>query len=154
MRKPVSEERTRSPMWALWRKMLIRCQSGVPYLFRLRIVQTPWFGIYLHDIYEPDDGPPHNHPWSFVSIVLRGHYVERVYIDALDWPKLCVPKRHRRFSAHRMGRHEAHKIIEAAPGLKTLILVGKRGPGWGFFEDGEYVPWQEYEARRPERAAA
>jgi hypothetical protein len=44
-----------------------------------------------------------------------------------------------------MGTTSAHRIVEAAPGLKTLILVGKRGRGWGFFEDGKYIPWQEYQ---------
>lgn len=138
--------------------MLIPCGDGLMYLARLRIIQTPWFGIYIHDIYEPDgDRDPHNHPWSFISIVLRGHYVERVYSDPSDNPKQFRVKIHTRFSAHRMGRVAAHRIVEAAPGLKTLILTGPRASGWGFFVDGKYVPWQEYEQlQRPvygERAA-
>lgn len=139
----------RSPRWAFWAKMLIPCQNGIPYLFRLRIIQTPLFGVYLHDIYEPDgDRDSHNHPWSFVSIVLRGSYVERVYSDP-EHSDEYVEKTHTRFSAHRMGKTEAHRIIYAAPGLKTLILVGRRdSKGWGFFVDRRYVPWQEYESLR------
>jgi hypothetical protein len=64
-------------------------QGRADYLVRLRIVQTPWFGIYLHDIHEDDgDRDPHNHPWSFLSFVLRGYYTERVYPDPLGAPGL------------------------------------------------------------------
>jgi hypothetical protein len=116
------------------------------YLARLRVVQTPWFGVYVHDIYEPDaDRDPHNHPWSFVSIVLRGHYTERVFPEPLDEPLVHQLKWHRRFSVHAMTRKSAHRITDAAPGLKTLILVGPRRANWGFFTPEGYKTWQEYE---------
>lgn len=139
---------SRSPRWALWARMVIPCENGLAYLARLRIIQTPWFGIYLHDIYEPDaDRDPHNHPWSFISIVLRGHYTERLYEHPAP-PTEYVEQTHRRFSAHRMGRRSAHRITEAAPGLKTLILVGPRRSNWGFFTPSSFVPWQQYEGQR------
>lgn len=44
-----------------------------PYLDRLRLVQTPLFGLYLHHIHRPDREPdPHDHPWWFASLVLTG----------------------------------------------------------------------------------
>jgi hypothetical protein len=127
--------------------MKIPCKGGLLYLVRLRIINTPWFGIYLHDIHEPDaDRDPHNHPWSFFSIVLRGHYIERLYKDPSGEPYKWKAQRWDRFSIHRMDQTSAHRIIEAGDGLKTLILVGPRQSGWGFFlGDGSYVPWQEYE---------
>ena len=148
---------TPSPRWAVWARFLIRCKSGEPYLARLRLIQTPLFGVYLHDIFEPDDGDPHNHPWSFVSIVLRGAYTEYVYLDPLGEPRRLVSKRHGRWSAHAMGRKAAHRIVAADPKLKTLILTGPRSSsGWGFFEPRplssgggrRYVPWQEYGGSR------
>ena len=139
-----------SPKWAFWERMTIPCMDGLVYLVRLRIIQTPWFALYLHDIHEPDgDRDPHNHPWPFLSFVLRGYYIEKVYDDP-GHPRLAVSshyveKKHRRFSVHRMGRSSAHRIVEAAPGLKTIIITGPRSKdGWGFFVDGEYVPWQTY----------
>jgi hypothetical protein len=156
----------RSPRWALMTRFTIPCEDGQIYLFRLRIIQTPWFALYLHDIFEPDaDRDPHNHPWSFISIVLRGGYTERLYLDPVRRPKDYVERTYPRFSVHRMGRTTAHRIVEAAPGLKTLILVGPRSrEGWGFFRPrevqpqdffsgdlrpgdvvGEFIPWQQYE---------
>lgn len=139
-----------SPSWGVWARFLIRCKNGDEYLARLRLVQTPLFGIYLHDIYEPDDGDPHNHPWPFVSIVLRGAYQETVLPKPKTQPKYIVTKHHRRFSAHFMGRHAAHRVMQLSQEpVKTLILVGPRSKaGWGFFRGGLYTPWQEYAGSR------
>lgn len=142
-------EGQRSPRWALWRTLTIPCENGLVYLVRLRIIQTPWFGIYLHDIHEPDaDRDPHNHPWSFVSIVLRGDYIEYVFPEPLSDLSKPLVKLHRRFSMHRMGRTSAHRIVGCGPRLRTLILVGPRRNNWGFFTENGYVPWQEYEGAK------
>lgn len=136
----------RSPRWAVWARMTIPCKDGLRYLVRLRIVQTPWFGVYLHDIHEDDgDRCPHNHPWSFLSFVLRGSYAERLYPDPTGQPSTYVLQTHRRFSLHAMGRKSAHRIVFAAPGLKTLIVVGPRRASWGFFDDDRFIDWRDYE---------
>jgi hypothetical protein len=55
-----------------------------------------------------------------------------------------------------MGREAAHRIVEASPGLKTLIVTGPRRATWGFFREGKwgaatlspvgkFVDWQDYE---------
>ncbi len=52
----------RSPRWAIWARMTIPCKDGLLYLTRLRVVATPWFGVYVHDIHEDDgDRDPHDH---------------------------------------------------------------------------------------------
>lgn len=135
----------RSPRWALWARLEIPCKDGLLYLARLRIIQTPWFGVYLHDIHEPDgDRDPHNHPWSFLSIVLRGSYTEVVH----PYPELSRDTQYqqhwRRFSIHRMGRSSAHRIVHLDRPLKTLLLVGPRRHSWGFFTHDGYRDWSEY----------
>ena len=142
----------RSPRWALWSRMTIPCQDGLVYLVRLRIVQTPWFGVYLHDIHEPDNDPhPHDHPWTFVSIVLRGGYHEELSCvwpgrRIRSWPHRWEKKRGR-WSVHRMNQSLAHRITHVRPRTKTLVLVGPRRSEWGFYAP-RFVPWQEYEARK------
>lgn len=152
MRKNVGQA---SPRWALNLTYLIKCKDGSDYLFRRRLIQTPRFGIYVHDIYEADDGPPHNHPWSFVSIVLRGAYTEELHEHPMNGDGCCdglcsYRQLWRRWSIHRMGKTSAHKILRADLGLKTLVIVGRRrkGSGWGFFTDEGYVPWEEYHGER------
>jgi hypothetical protein len=136
----------RSPRWAVWQRMTIPCLDGTDYLVRLRIVQTPWFAVYLHDIHKDDgDRAPHNHPWSFLSVVLRGYYTEKLYPAPVDRPHRYVRQTHRAGSVHRMGRESAHRIVDAAPGLKTLILTGPRQSSWGFFVNGHHIDWADYE---------
>lgn len=136
----------RSPRWAVWQRMTIPCLDGTDYLVRLRVVQTPWFGVYLHDIHKDDgDRAPHNHPWSFLSVVVRGQYTERVYEDPISKPGDYLVQTHRARSMHGMGRKSAHRIVDASPGLKTLIFTGPRQASWGFFVDGEHIDWSDYE---------
>lgn len=140
----------RSPRWAIWKRMCIPCRNkegeAVPYLARLRIVQTPWFGVYLHDIYEPDgDRHPHDHPWTFWSFILRGEYTESYYPAPRRSPYFSNSQHWSRFSLHKMSRDAAHRIVDAAPGLKTLIITGPRKGDWGFFTESGWVSWQEYE---------
>lgn len=139
-------EGKRSPRWGINMTMLIPCRSGEPYLFRRRLIQTPWFGVYLHDIFEPDAQPdPHDHPWTFWSFVLRGTYVEQLHhIPWVDHTQYRV-QTWKRWSLHKMNRETAHRITHATPGLKTLIFVGKRQRDWGFFTSWGWIPWQEYE---------
>jgi len=136
----------RSPRWAIWSRMIIPCRNGEHYLARLRLIQTPLFAIYLHDIYHDDtDRDPHNHPWTFLSIVIGGDgYIERVYPDPTK-PWTSITKTHKKFSIHKMGRVSAHRITYAADGLKTLIITGPRRASWGFFVDGKYIDWKDYE---------
>lgn len=136
----------RSPRWVIWIRMKIPCKGGDLYLVRLRIFSCPLFGVFLHDIHE-DDGAraPHSHPWSFISVVLRGWYAESLYLDPVGAPTEYVERTYRRFSLHRMGRDTAHRITSASPGLKTLILTGPRRASWGFFVDGELIDWKDYE---------
>ena len=126
--------------------------EGDPYLDRLRLVQTPWFGVYLHHIHRADlDRDPHDHPWAFASLVLAGGYRERVWPDKRDSGRSAV--RHRgRWSLQRTGRDAAH-IIEVVDGLLwTLVVTGPRRGGWGFWRDGQFTPWHEYQYAAANRA--
>lgn len=136
----------RSPRWAFMQKMTIPCENGLVYLARLRIVQTPWFAVYLHDIYEPDgDRDPHDHPWTFWSFVLRGGYTEALHPFPHVDSSFSTPNVWKRFTLHRMGQESAHRITEIQPGLKTLIFTGPRTRNWGFHTEDGFVPWQQYE---------
>jgi hypothetical protein len=143
----------RSPRWALWSRTAIPCERGL-YLLRLRVLETPWFGIMVHDIIEPDtDYDPHDHPWAFVSVVLRGGYTERIWkkpllrqskYAAAQESYTTYRRRWLTGSVHRMKRGLAHKIEEVQPNTKTLILHGPRRGSWGFYTSAGFVDWTEY----------
>lgn len=122
------------------------------YLRRLRIVQTPFGGIYLHEIREPDkDYDPHDHPFNFVSIILKGGYDEIAgYPD--KWNASSFIIRRLRGSIHRMPMTKAHRILRLHRSPTwTLVFVGPRHREWGFWQgitsgisDPHFVPWQNY----------
>ncbi len=138
--------------WALLAGLDIGAE-GDPYLDRLRLVQTPLFGIYLHHIHRPDKDPdPHDHPWSFVSVVLAGGYTETVWPDKTRRFR-SADRTRGRWSARRMSRRAAHIITSCDGPLWTLVITGPRRGGWGFWEpagggsvQGAFVPWREYMA--------
>lgn len=134
--------------WGLWTRMVLVDPAGAVYLKRLRIIQTPFFGVYLHDIESPDSDPvPHSHPWAFISVVLRGGYLEHVFFPGGPVLGRAYNLFRDRFSVHVFpsGGGQVHRIDAVLPRTKTLVLVGRRRDDWGFFRDGVgLVPWREY----------
>jgi len=144
--------------------------AGRAFLDR-RGFECRWFGIYLHRIDAPDPGRDlHDHPWPFVSIILRGGYEEK-YADTREAPFLalaaeqnerCVgPDRatcRRGFrtgwavgSIHRMPLTMCHRIVAVHPGTMTLVLRGRKSRQWGFYQPIGWVSHRryDYQTRRP-----
>ncbi len=119
-------------------------RDGDPYLDRLRIVQTPLGGLYLHHIHRPDrDRDPHDHPWFFASLVLAGGYEEDVWPDKRDSSRRVTRKRPR-WSLRAMGLGSAHLITRIDGPLWTLVVTGPKRAEWGFWPGGAFVPWRKY----------
>lgn len=130
----------RSPRWAFLDVFRVPQYDGDgDYLWRLRVVQTPWFALYLHRFDGPDPRETlHDHPWNFWSIVLRGGYIER----RLDPVTMVVNETHliRRFNRVHAG--DAHAIMRLLRSPTwTLMLVGRRRRTWGYLEP-EDVGWR------------
>jgi len=144
-----------SPRWAFWKWFDIpdRNDPSQVYLRRLRVFQTPWLAMYVHWIFLPDGArAPHDHPWNFWSLILRGGYSEMFYpyphvardlhMHAREW---------NRWSWHKMPRESAHNILTLQPGTITLVFTGKRRRVWGFWTDDGFVPFNEYEGTTTDR---
>lgn len=143
------DAKTRSPRWAFMQRLDIPDASDptITYLRRRRVIQTPWFGFYMHWIYLPDgDRDPHNHPWSFATFILRGGYTERFHVIPEINIDVVRTQRWRRFSWHRMSRETAHRIVELREGTISLIFVGPRRASWGFHTAAGFVDWKDYPA--------
>src|SRR5262245_41559506 len=60
--------------WCAWRWT----DTQSEYILRLHLFKTPWFAACLHWIRKPDEEPwLHDHPVSFLSLILRGGYAEK-----------------------------------------------------------------------------
>lgn len=127
--------------WALMSSYDIPCGNRL-YLRRLRLIQTPWFGIFLHETWHRDqDRDPHDHPWTFWTFVLKGGYEEIVVS-----PDRSYRRSHPRFSFKHLNKTWFHRIIELHNSPTwTLMFVGPRTREWGFLlPDDSWQVWHEY----------
>lgn len=149
--------------WRILSKMRLVREDGIVYLDRLRIIQTPWFGMFLHRMDGPDPGEDlHDHPWPFISIILKGGYVEEfcdireaserafnasVDVQGATRGDLRIWKR---WSVHRIPLTTCHRItrlVEPTP-TWTLVIVGRRSQPWGFYTPDGFVMDETYDFSR------
>jgi hypothetical protein len=121
--------------WSTWRWTDIDpLNDGTIYLTRLHLVQTQWGSVMLHWINHPDpQDDPHDHPVSFLSIVLKGGYTEETGTKTRDvrfWNFIKSTDRHR--------------IISIKGPTLTLVFAGPVVRGWGFWTAKGWVPWRQY----------
>ena len=128
--------------WAFMRLFEIPAfdEPDVNYLSRGRLVQTPWFGVYLHRFDRPDSRPTlHDHPWPFASLVVGGKgYVERTGIDR-DVHEV------RRLNLKRAtDLHYIETLL--SPVVWTLVVVGRRRRTWGYVDgDDQRNVWTRFD---------
>lgn len=104
---------------------------------------TDGIQIYLHKICRSDvDLELHDHPWHFLSVLLRGGYdeeTERLGVRRRVWPVLFRRAAHR----HRV------LLIDGRPAW-TLVFTSSKKRSWGFYRDGVFIPWRWFIARKCE----
>lgn len=130
----------RSARWAFMEQFEVpNYDRPGTYLTRIRLVQTPLFGVYLHRFDGPDPRATlHDHPWPFLSLVLRGGYVER----RLDLMTMEVDEHHAIRWVNFMPKGGAHAIMRLTRvPTWSLMFVGRRSRIWGYWEQA----WKHYE---------
>jgi hypothetical protein len=123
-------------------KFITRGWTQTPYLTRWRVLQPlidrlagEGKAIFLHHFQRSDADEPHNHPWPFVSIILRGGYYERT--PGPGWNNGDGPLVERWYGPGRILVRPAkwiHSIrIPEGADAWTLIIKGVECQKWGFF---------------------
>lgn len=129
-----------------------RCPT---YLYRWTLFQPKrpkrlWrgFGIYIHRFVGDDwSRDLHDHPKRFISIGLKGSYIEWTpdpsspsmrYLDTrtiyrAPWIR-TFPATH----IHRITLREDRRPCW------TLVIVLRAVREWGFWHRGEFIPWRDY----------
>ena len=133
----------------LWAWESIHRHEGELYLRRLRVVSCRWFGVYVHWFHTSDDDALHDHPWPFLTVILRGGYWEHTPgEDGAPVRRWHPPGAVRRRPARWLHRVE----IDPARPPVTVVLRGRRVRRWGFQTRSGWKPWPEYKEQRPERS--
>jgi hypothetical protein len=127
--------------WCFWRWS----DAQLPYLDRLFLFKTPWFAASLNWIQQADDGDPHDHTSYFISILLKGWYIER-RVTTFNTVPVETTRRVQFFNYMRGVAWDVHKIIDVSKGgCLTLCLMGPKLREWGNHKsDGTQVHWQQY----------
>lgn len=141
-------------------KIIRECEGDAPMLERFTLVRTPWGSLRLHHFVRGDDDrATHDHPWSYLTFVLAGGYVEirpsrsvRALVSigsALSTSRLIEATLERfRVRPGMLLYRPAWWIhrIELAPGRDawTLIWMSKKSREWGFFTPTGWLHWRQY----------
>lgn len=129
------------------------------YMDRWYIIPPQWnlpISVRLQHIKRSDgERLPHNHPYAFKSIVLKGWYDEE---QTKGWTRLSPLSddvvfkrdlvRHGRFKLFRIAQKQYHRIVcMPATGVWTLIWHPRKPQQyeWGYLNvDGTHIPHAEY----------
>lgn len=118
----------------------ILAPGGAVYMRRWYL-ETLLFSLRIHHILteDPDDGCVHDHPWSFLSLILRGWYRE-LRVGSAAFP--CVGRRNEHSIAFRRAE-SLHRIVEVSPGgAWTLVMTGPKRRSWGYVDEGGWIHWR------------
>lgn len=126
--------------------------DGSLYMARFWLVRTRWFAVRVHHIATCDiDRHFHDHPWGFISVVLRGGYqearpisIDPCFVEGAEHEQ-CVIQARRAGSIALRRRTDRHRIISVLPETWTLVVLGKKHQWWGFFTPAGKVYWKDYQ---------
>lgn len=114
----------------------IKSKAGVLHFRRWRVIATPWFSVFVHNIYKADeDLHLHDHPWDYFNMILKGSYVEETAEGKHLMDVGCYSKR---------KAETFHKIHSVNEPTTTLFIIGKRRRDWGYSVDGMWVQHEKY----------
>ncbi|OMQ49922.1 hypothetical protein AQ709_05220 [Burkholderia pseudomallei] len=117
-----------------------------PYLLRWWILpRNRFFNVYLHCFMRSDDDRAlHDHPWSNLSILLRGRYVEHTIAAG------GIHMRSERIAPtwkFRPSGAAAHRIELVDGCCWTIFVTGPRYRDWGFHcPERGWVHWKDFTA--------
>jgi hypothetical protein len=93
---------------------------------RFQLIKTKWFNVYLHKLIAPNWHPHcHDHPWSFVALLLRSGYLEQVGEKVF---------RRRIGSFLYRPATFVHNVITPFGTSWSLIFTTGKQRDWGFVE--------------------
>ena len=134
------------------KRIIMDRESNEPYLERYYIFlkdrQKFPFNIFLHKFLKSDPDVPHDHPWPYATLILKGGYYEWIpKINSLGqkWGEYRVWRGPGHF---RICGPSSYHRIELVEGITpwTLFMPGPQVREWGFLTGSlETTKWVEQE---------
>jgi hypothetical protein len=100
------------------------------------VLRTRWGNLYIHKFVGDDwTRDLHDHPKRFISIGLWGAYLEETpagfTVYRAPWLRTFPPS-------------HIHRLTTPWGTCWTLVLVLRQVREWGFWHEGQFIPWFEY----------
>lgn len=118
------------------------------------LLRTPWFSLRLHNILTSDQGrDEHDHPFSFVSLILKGGYIEHrpgcICVARIQDGRTLSPaggpcRFYGPGSVVRRHAKDLHRLELVSGPAWTLVVSGAYHRVWGFQTPHGWVPFTEY----------
>ena len=130
--------------------------SGEDYLHRyyLFLKDRKWFpfNVTLHKIVRSDDPIMHDHPWSYLTIILSGGYWEHTPLFDINGKMLTEFQTWRGpGSIIKRSANEFHwlELDENVGPATTLFFMGSQQREWGFLVQAKkgtnrWIKWSDY----------
>ena len=136
----------------IFKKVLLREDKSI-YLIRYTLLWLPFLKIRLHKIMLSDNDCLHDHPWDFISIILKGGYYEIkerphpvpgcLWIDKTFLSPGAIVRR-RAEDKHRVALKWDVKKCRYTPSW-SLVFMFRRRREWGFWtKAGKFVHHADY----------
>ncbi len=118
---------------------------GPRYLLRWYVLpRNPWLNVYLHQfLHDDEDRALHDHPWWFVSLMVKGRYYEVTQTNFIARVAPCV--------AHHPATHAHRVVLQKDDDSKpipcwTIVITGRVTRDWGFLCPSGWRHWKEFTA--------
>lgn len=120
-----------------------------PVMYRWTLGRPFGCKVMLHHFLPNGDDPePHDHPWTFWTLILGGGYVdEQHYPDGSVGLEPMFRGRIRRRTAEHM-----HRTLVNPNGCWSIVVSMPASRDWGFLWNGAWMPMAEYLDKRGEAA--
>lgn len=148
------------------KKIITREDNREPYLIRYYLLKLKSFQIVIHKILQSDYDCLHDHPWNFISIILKGGYWEGTSPEQRLSKLECEHFKktygengmyyrwYDRFSILFRKATWKHRLKLKQLGHErfmpctTLVIMFKRKREWGFFTKSGWVHWSKYNSKQ------
>ena len=123
-------------------RIILDREDNEPYLERYYIFlkDRSWFpfNVFVHKFLKSDPDDLHDHPWPYMTIILRGGYWEYTRHSATPQWKGA--------GQVRFGHSTDYHRIELEPGIDcwTMFFPGPQLREWGFLKGNRWVQHEEY----------
>jgi len=132
------------------RRIIMDRVNEEPYLERYYVFlkDRTWFpfNIFLHKFLKSDPDVPHDHPWNYATIILKGGYWEWIPQINNRGEKFGEIAHWRGAGHFRICGANSYHRIEIVPEVETwtLFMPMRKRKEWGFLTRQGWVPHEEY----------